>query len=377
MTRRLLFSLALSSLTACNAILGVDFEGRRRDSSDGVDGGEEMPPEGEEGDASTPKEGGTSKDGSLEAAVEGGYLADLEKLAKLRVRVADAPAGLDKHFASRSWMHWVDGAGHGHSLKPQDGTTRNIAKSFLDANDIVALHRLTPPADLSIISGTDGQVLGTFHVSYPVALDDGVLVFEDGAPGMLEARVWRTSSPTMLGASIGTVPSTVYPIGKTGNTAYLRQFSVPPKLFIVDIQTPSVTSIDFNVELQAVSKITEGMVLTHVTGGTKFQLVRPTGVPVNLTAEIAAAKSNIPIADRLAYGAAATSGDWLFYSAQCGILAFRYRDRRLVPIQLRTSEDDFFYNGVRVVQSPRTVIFTSAKSLEGLWHVKVDSLLPP
>jgi hypothetical protein len=370
MRGRLVLVLALGCLMACNAILGVDFEGRQRDS---VDGGEAAPPEEEDSDAAAPKDGEVAKDSSLEAAVDGGYLADLEKLAKLRVRVADAPS-LENYFVSRSWIHWLDGVGRGDSLKPSDGATRDLPIASKVMNDDVFAYRPTTVDDLSVRSASSGQVLGAFDIDMSVALDEGVVMLD----GSTTARVWRSSSPTTLG-TIGTLPSSaVNPLGKYGNTLYLKNFLDLNKLIVVDIAPVGVRSVDISVLPQAVTRITEGIVLTHIIGATEthFQLVPPTGAPIDLTAEIEAAKSNIPLADRVAFQHPAAVGDWLVFSAQCGILAFRHRDSRLVALQLRTDADDYFYNGVHVVHASRTLVFTMSKSKQGLYYSKLDGLLP-
>jgi hypothetical protein len=369
MSRRFVLTLALSCVTACNAILGVDFEGRLRDEDAGADSG---PLDDEDGAAS--KEGGVSRDGSVEAAIDGGYLADLEKLAKLRVRLADAPS-LENYFVSRSWIHWLDGAGSGSSFKPSDGATRDLPIASKVMNDDVFTYRPTPGDALSVRSAANGEELGAFDIDTSVALDDGVVMLD----GTTTARIWRSSSPTTL-SPIGTLPSSVVqPLGNYGNTLYLKDFADLKKLVVVDIAPPGIRSVGINVSPQAITRITEGIVVTHIVGTTEthFQLLPTSGVPIDLTAEIAATTSDIPVAARDAFQQPAAVGDWLVFSARCGILAFRHRDRRLVALQLRSPEDDYFYNGVHAVRSPRTLVFTMSKSEQGLHYVKLDGLLPP
>jgi hypothetical protein len=171
----------------------------------------------------------------------------------------------------------------------------------------------------------------------------------------------------------------VQPLGNYGNTLYLKDFADLKKLVVVDIAPPGIRSVGINVSPQAITRITEGIVVTHIVGTTEthFQLLPTSGVPIDLTAEIAATTSDIPVAARDAFQQPAAVGDWLVFSARCGILAFRHRDRHLVALQLRSPEDDYFYNGVHAVRSPRTLVFTMSKSEQGLHYVKLDGLLPP
>lgn len=374
--RALMLWLALSGTTACGVVLGIDADGRLQEKTSDAGDGEKAAP-GDEADAA-PKDSGSKTTDPDPAAVDGGYLARLDELAKLRVRIADAPT-MDRYSTSKSWVHWVDDVGKGHSRRPSDGALRTIPVAFTTASDDVVAHRNMPQGKASVYSATSGQNLGSFEASNPVALDDSIVFTDISQAGKTDILQWNAASPATL-TSAGSVPSSaVDTVGRHRNTIYMRDVTDLSRLFVVDVAPPSVRIVTTTVTPLAVATITDGLVVAHSTGSTwRYQLIKPSGATLDLSAEIDAAESSVPVAQRTPMGAAVGLGDWLIGPALCGIVAFRPSDGRLVPVQLRASTDRFSFFGLHVLEESRVVVFTIGGSgPHGLYYLKLDGLLPP
>jgi hypothetical protein len=179
--------------------------------------------------------------------------------------------------------------------------------------------------------------------------------------------------------NVGTLASSaVSPVGKHRNTVYLRDYSAAGSFLVVDVDPFAVRNVDAGVIPLAVAPVTDGLVVTHAAGaGYRFLLVKPAGERVDLTQRIDAAASNVPRELRAPLQMPTTLGEWLIFSANAGILAFRPRDEKLLPLQIRADADRFVFDVPHVVEGARALVFRiGASELQGLYCVKLDGVLP-
>lgn len=375
--RALAASMLLLSTAACGALLGVDFEGRPRELGTEADAaGAEVDAAGAEGMVAP---AAAMPDGPPRPALDAGYLARRDELASRRVRIADAPAGLDGYFTSRSWVYWVDASQVGHALRPVDGARRQLATAFYDASDTFVLTR-SVDFRVTISTAEAGKPLATFERGSPspMALEDAVVFFGEGNGSVVPTLAWRPeTSPSR--ADSGTISAlAIHVIGKSRHALYIKDLADAKKLWVLDFAPAGVREVSVPVQPMAVVETADGLVLSYLAGSeTRYLLVKPTGPAADLTASIAAATSDVPVSERAAFGAPAAYGEWIVFSAKCGILALRPRDERLVAVQLRAPTDNLFFNGVRVAEASNVVVFSIAAGQQGLYYVRLDDLLRP
>lgn len=370
-SRRLLVALALAA-TGCNALLGLDFDPT---AAPAADGGEDP---GAVGDATL--DASAARDAVAEAATEaptsagdGGLDTEQTRLAALRVRIGDAPPG-DGQLTSSAWLYWSTPAWRGQRVPFADA--RTFAFPLVAATDThVATGTTVQPVTLR--SADTGQSVASFPRDgiVPVAVDEGVLFFPDAASA-IDALLWKPSSPstrTKIG-TLATLSATV--AGRAPSQVLLRDMVTVGRLWVADAKAVSVTSVTTTVAIQHADRTDDGIVVTHVAGAdTLFRLVAPPAPDVDLTAEIAAASCIVPPSERGALGVPVAFGPWLIFSSRSGLLAYRHGDKRLVPLQIRTSTDGYVFNFPGVVRASRTLVF-SLSSPQGLYTLPLDAVLP-
>lgn len=374
MLRRSLATIALlSALVACRGLLGIS------DPDDSATNGEDSGASTDDGTVA--RDGAATSDGGdgAEGVVDAG--SRKEQLAALRVRIADGRP-TDQYFTSRTWLYWNDELAKGHAYRLTDATTRTFARRVDGANDTHYVFRTPNDATIYTADGEQSQGVYPWDV-YPTATSDGVVfLMSEGANH--DALVWRPNGPASLPA-IGALTTTVaLLVGRDDHRVFVHDYVTKTRLWIVDLANSNVGSMTIDVSPQSVAALPDdAMVLSHFAGEKRFSLQKTGQSAIDLTAAIKTAASDVPPPMRTAFGDAVTYGAWVLFSANCGILAYRHSDAKLVVVQERTTEDSLFFNGLNVASAAKALVFTigNAKptpdALPGLYSVPLDAILPP
>jgi len=359
--------LCAFALAGCMGVLGVDFDPRTRNTNEGA-----------AEDASThPTEpvsnGGTNADASLADAgtdAERGPLPEHERLAALRVRIADAVT-FDRYLATRSWTWWVDEAKRGHAIRFADGAERTLPIGPTSANDDVLVRR----GASDIYSAETGERVAELWGLEPTAVEHAIFVFQSSSFNSIEVGVWRPSAPLTKLMTLPTASSVV--LGTWRDTMFVRD-ATATRIHAVDLDATSPRTIDLGVDPIAVSGLADGVVVTHLAGfERRMVLVSKGGAVRSISDAIADAESPIPTRERALLDTPTTIDEWILFAAQAGLLAFRPRDARLIALQLRSPNAPYAFFGAKVVAAPRTVMFTVSGDLQGLYAMPLDGVLPP
>lgn len=362
MRRRWLAPFVLAQCLACNALLGIDFDGTERVSGDGGPG----PTDDARTDAASTSDAG-DKD------VDGGdYLALAEELRAMRVRVASSPGTASDYFTSKSWLYWNDTQGSAKGLRISDGATRAFSTKLIGGNDeVVVVDNVITP---SVLDANTGAVIGEIpNKNFIASIDGKLLYFSQESDPLTGVYQWGPSQSTKLG-SVGT--AAMSRVMHDNDVAILETL---PTGFVRVSVSPFV-SVVFPRPYQhfEIAPMPEGIVYSTADGGPlRILLAKEDGSTTDLKAAIMGATSDIPLSDRTPLLSIGAYGHWLFFTSGAGILAFRSSDSKLVALQLRLPGERAGYIGLKFVEAAKALVFSVQPDKEGLYYLPVASLLPP
>lgn len=369
--RPLAVLMATATLVGCNAILGLNFEAHDQfavGDGDGSTAQDAMP----SADSPSSEDSGSLSDAG--AQDDSGSLVDVQAaLAAKRVLIA---SGATLTGTSRSWVYYTEDQSSWKGARPPSSNTRSIPFTLNGANDS---HIVTgiPSEAATIRDANNNAQIATYPRDTFVVADDGVVFLTVGASNT-DVLLWTNTVGSGSRYNLGSLPKSVALMGHHLDEAYIRDLDDATALYVVDAAARGVTKKALTSLPHGATRTSDGIVVSYMFGGTdvQFRLLTST-LPIDLSAEIMAATSVVPIGERAPLESVAIGFDgWLIFSARAGILAYRHLDQKLVAVQVRLPSDRFGFNGPRIVQNTRLCVF-SLSSPQGLYYVQLDDVLPP
>jgi hypothetical protein len=376
--RRLLL-VFLCGAIACNALFGVDFDGKLRESTSSDDAGNEVLDGDIVFDARNDGPPATFDASPRDAANDGNYLSEKDRLDALRVRIGDAPSNLNDLRASPAWLYWNDAAGVGHRLRPSIGTVEGPLPRVDDANDDTLLTRDVQNNLVTFTNAATRVKIGTFpedtHLTFMIR--SGAVFFQNETT-VMRISTWKPSAPTVRtkGGTLATI--VIDDVGRFDDTVIFRNLRDTANLLRVSVNPELVQKIAFAPLANSATNLPEGVVISHVVGADRRMMLYESGGTRDLVSEINALVSTTPVSERALFDFPVAFGRWLVFTARGGIFAFRPSDKKLLPLQLRAPLDPFSFANIRTLPLDGSIGFSvSTTAIAGTYTLRISSLLPP
>lgn len=332
----------------------------------------------------------TTSDASAEAPASdaGKSYEDLAAdLARERVRLTDVP---ERWFVGKSRVYALDAAKRVRSFRPPTNgpsveyTFPLRAWSHVSGNDEYVVDEA---GDVTVYAATDPATVlktipGSFASVATASTAMGLLKTTASGHELIAMNPLSADSPTSM--AFAATGGLVF-LRARGDTLYYAEYggTSGTKLWALDTIKTLARATPLGGAPTGADVDGGRVVVESAVGGTvKYELLEEGKAPRDLMAEIKAATGVTPAAARAGIGSFTLHGDWLIFAGFGGILAFDVATGRLVPCQIRQSDDGLFL-APRVLEDTGLLVFTrnagpaQTSSSQGLYYVPLASVLPP